>query len=147
MDNCVMDASIFVKAFIRESDSVSARVFIDKILLEGNITAPSLLEYELFRVLITNKFDMGLAMDRLNLYKSTSLKLVNLEREIIEQAKDIVNTGNKSTGYPRFYDAIYHSVAISYKCHFITADRKYYNKVKEIGNIKLFSEITDLPSA
>lgn len=39
-----------------------------------------------------------------------------------------------------FYDAIYHSLAISKGGVFLTADEKYYNTVKKEGHIRLLKE-------
>lgn len=43
--------------------------------------------------------------------------------------------------YPKisFYDAAYHALALSEGAIFITADKKYYEKVKKEGNIILLS--------
>lgn len=40
-----------------------------------------------------------------------------------------------------FYDASYHTTAISQKGVFITADRDYYNKTKDMGGIRLLHSL------
>lgn len=41
-----------------------------------------------------------------------------------------------------FYDATYHALAITRKGTFVTADKKYIQKVSGIGNISLLTQLT-----
>jgi predicted nucleic acid-binding protein len=75
------------------------------------------------------------------MYKSICLTVVDLDVQTSMQAKDITKQGHPKSGYPSFYDSVYHALAIEHNCDFITADGKHEGKVKELGHIKVLKEM------
>lgn len=60
---------------------------------------------------------------------------------VIKKALKIVGHGHFKSGFPHFYDSVYHALAIEHKCDFVTSDEKHYEKSKGFGNIKLLREV------
>jgi len=46
----------------------------------------------------------------------------------------------KKSGFPSFYDASYHALAITHECQFITADKRHIAKAKGFGHVTLLSD-------
>lgn len=121
-----IDASVFIKIIIKEHDSELALQFMHSIK-ESKIINPTLFEYEMIRICISNNIDIELLTTFLDQYKSVNLELKRPSLNDINKAKEIMYSC-RDVGMPSFYDAIYHAIAINHNATFITADKKYYNK-------------------
>ena len=55
----------------------------------------------------------------------------------ILKAIEICETGHQKSGFPSFYDASYHALAINNDCIFITADSKHISKTLQFGHIRV----------
>lgn len=137
----VIDSSVYIKIFLEEKDSKLAKEFIiNAFEKEAKIIVPSIFHYEIINIAQRNNLD-GYKVG-MYLSEQSNIKVHNLDSAIIKKSIGIINkTGDKKTGFPSFYDASYHAVAIINGCDFITADQKHYNKTQKLGNIKLFSEL------
>ena len=141
MKTAVIDANIFVKAFLQEKDSEQAREFLACCLENAvGLLVPSLFEYEVFSVLKQKNIDYSLAKNTLQKFLHANLKLVELNFELAEKAYEIAKRGHKKSGFPSFYDSCYHALALLKNCDFITADQRHFEKTKNLGNIKLLSD-------
>ena len=141
MKTLVIDANIFVKPFLQEEDSEKAREFLS-VCLENdiNLLVPSLFQYEAFSVLRKKGIGYSLAKRTLLKFLNVNLKVVEFDLDIAEKAFEISSKGHKKTGFPTFYDSSYHALAMLNDCDFITADRRHYEKTKELGHIRLLSD-------
>ena len=142
--NYVLDSSVYVKLLIPEKDSKIIEKFFAEILSQGDyILVPSIFLYEIISVLKKHRCDKKTIEDFIMQYYTNQLyiKVFDLEAKIISQALEISSKKTKQTGYFSFYDASYHALAILNKCDFITADKKYYEKSKELGYINLLANI------
>jgi predicted nucleic acid-binding protein len=138
----VLDSNIFVKLIIDELDSLKAKEYI-KSLIENDviILAPAILPYEVFYVAQKN----GIALQSIKsfLLSQTTIKYIDLTNQVTSKVIEIIELSSKpKSGYPSFYDASYHAIAMLNDCDFITADKKHYEKTKHLGHIKLLSDLS-----
>ncbi len=145
MTNIVLDSSIFVKLFLEEDDTKTARDLITTIITEEHtILVPEIFNYEVFSAYCSNKeskIKLKTVYDWLKKCRPYITKSP-LTEEVIEQAIDMTNHGHKKSGYPHFYDSIYHAIAIQEGCVFITANEKHFAKThKKFGHIKLLKNV------
>lgn len=142
MKKYVIDTSAFAKLFINEEDSEQAVKFFDSILnLETKIIVPHLFYYEVLNIAVKKGVSFDIVYSTLQDYQNTILEYQHLSEEAVKKAFEISNTGHQKSGFPSFYDASFHALAIENNCDLITADEKYLLKVKNFGHIKLLSEI------
>lgn len=138
INKIVLDSSIFNKIYLQEEDSDKVIDYLERINEENyTILAPSIFLYEVLSVASSNKYDSKLVYDLIIDYQLNNLQIVNPDNKIIDKALEIANSGHVKSGFPSFYDCAYHALAIINKCNFITADKKHYQKTKELGHIKL----------
>jgi len=136
-----IDASVFAKIFINETLSDRALELVLSIQRNNHIIInPSLFEYELIRVAITNGVDLDVFNRTLTDYKKTNLILLSPNSHHIKRAKKMIDTCRTKNISISFYDAIYHAIALEEEAIFITADEKYYFKTNHFGNINLLTE-------
>ena len=147
MKKVVIDSCVFVKLFLDEDDYHQARNFIHR-LSEQNITilVPAVFTYEVYYISQKYGVDLDFIDQLISEHQDYNMKEIGLNNEIIKQTKEIIQntthlkSGPKS-GFPSFYDASYHALAMLNDCDFITADKRHYEKTKELGNIKLLAEM------
>lgn len=136
-----IDNSVFLKLFLEEelSDEVENlfNIIVDK---KWKIINPTLFEYELYKTVIMGRCNVGDVFSYIEDLEDGTLNAVSLTLRDIEKAREIVGSSQRNDNLPSFYDAIYHAIAINNSSIFITADTKYYNKTKHIGNIVLLSK-------
>lgn len=135
----VVDSSVFLKTLFDEQDSQQAIDFFTQIA-EKNFTilVPDLFVHEVYANCATKKLEYQKAHLALEKSKKSFFKIINLTDIITCDAFEMTKHGNIKSGFPSFYDCIYHSLAIQEKCTFITADEKHFAKThKKFGHIKL----------
>lgn len=142
--NCVLDSSVYVKLLIPEKDSERAdRLFAETVGQEGYFLVPSIFLYEVVGVFRKHGCDQATIEEFIGKYYTDKpyIKTFGLEGKMIGKALKISEKGTKKSGFPSFYDASYHALAIMNDCDFITADRRHYEKTKNLGNIKLLADM------
>jgi predicted nucleic acid-binding protein len=138
----VIDASVFAKLVLLEDDSIRAEQLITTIISDQHyMLFPSIFVYELIAVLQKNDIETAI----ISQFVATNLqglhiKIIELDHNIISKSLEITKWGSIKSGYPSFYDASYHAIAMLNDCDFITADRKHYEKTKHLGHIKLLEQ-------
>ncbi len=138
----VLDSSVFNKLFLMEDDRDKALKCLED-LNENDfeILVPSIFQYEVLGVAGYYKLDLNEVYDLIRSYEESVMRVISPSCDMVKMAIKITNSKAKSfSGYPSFYDSIYHALAIANNCDFLTADNKHYQKTKDIGNIKLLSE-------
>lgn len=142
-NSIVIDACVFLKLFFDEEGSREARQFLESIVISGDIQiiVPSLFWYEV--VVQISKTDVSLEsiFECFEMYKSVCLNVAELDLQTSQKAKDITKAGHQKSGYPSFYDSVYHALAIQNECDFITADHPHFIKTKHFGNIKMLKDV------
>ena len=136
-----MDSCVFSKLFIEEPDSQQAHDLIEH-LIENQIRiiAPSLFVYEVLATVTIGNCCVAEVYDIITDFQNSTLQLVDIDTTLVEKTSDICNTGHIKSGFPSFYDACYHALAILHDCHFITADKRHFSKTQQLGNIVLLSD-------
>jgi len=139
---CVVDASIAVKWFVPESHAISAnRLLYD----DFELLAPDLIFPEFGNVLwkkwrrgeISAASAHGIIED----FRQITIKCYNSQL-FVGEAWGIAERFGRS-----FYDSIYIALAKAQACHFVTADLKLYNALKNGPLKKHILWIEDIPDA
>lgn len=137
----VLDSCVFNKLFLQEADRQQA-IDLFGVLTENGcrIIAPSLFVYEVLSIAKINGFPPSKAYQLIMELQKTQLQLIELNGAWIGKALEICGTGHAKSGFPSFYDASYHALAIINQCYFVTADKRHFNKTLQLGNIVLLSD-------
>ena len=107
---------------------------------EAKIIIPSLFKYEVLKTATILEEDLKKPFELLTHFLEAGVEVKEVNFQILEIVKKIILNGSIKSGFPSFYDAIYHAIAISEKATFITADKKYFAKVNGFNNIVLLNE-------
>jgi predicted nucleic acid-binding protein len=134
----VIDAGVFVKLFLEEADSDIAVEFFDFARLNNlKLIAPSLFLYEVLAVAGPSVIGSTLAYDMIIAFTKAGFTMVDLDEVAIQQALVIANSGHPKSGFPTFYDAAYHALAMTCGGVFLTADKMHLAKTKAFGSAVL----------
>jgi len=141
MDKVVLDSCVFSKLFLQEPDRDEAIAFITELNRRNiQVLVPSLFLYEVLSIAAASPFAIKNAHALINQYQSANLEIVELDQQTILKATEICEQGHKKSGFPSFYDASYHALAIINECQFITADKRHVAKAKSFGYVALLSD-------
>ena len=133
----VVDSSVVLKWYIPEAKNEKARQYLAS-HVEGKdvLSAPSLLFFEVNNVLATKSAIT--ASEGLKIMKSLhdlDLKIVNFSFDEFKNTLNLAKKFNISA-----YDSSYVSLAEKFRCRFVTADKKLYNKLRShFTKIKLLN--------
>jgi len=145
MNNVVLDSCVFSKLFLQEPDHQDAIELITELSQRNiKVLVPSLFIYEVLSIAATSSFPIKKVYALIMQYQLANLEIVELDEITILKAIDICAHGHKKSGFPSFYDASYHALAINNKCQFITADKRHVVKAKAFGHVVLLSNWKDL---
>lgn len=131
------DANVMIKWCVREEEDREQvekmqEDFVDEKI---QIVSSGLVEWELNNYL-GRKFSENEAARKYSYFKLFQFTQIFLNLEISSLAFKIMK---KCPGVT-FYDASYHSMGLLMKGLFLTADKKYYERAKSFGNIKLLKD-------
>ena len=127
----VLDSSVALKWIFADEDGVehAVRVRNDHISGKNEIAVPTLFFYEIANVLATkiklSPEDAQEAFELINAFEFNVLELDSLE---YLEAMALADKHKVSV-----YDASYHVLADRLGCSFLTADRKFWEKMKVTG--------------
>jgi len=129
----VIDASVCIKWFSslkEENVDQAIKLRSDFFYKRIYIIAPDLLIYEITNALSYNpKFTSGHVVEALNSLNSMQIKTIKPIPQVMEIAVNIRYKKNIS-----IYDSVYMALSRFINAQFITADKKLYEKVKDLGN-------------
>ena len=129
----VIDASVCIKWFSslkEENVDQAIKLRSDFFYKRIYIIAPDLLIYEVTNALSYNpKFNSGHVVEALNSLNSMQIKTIKPIPQVMEIAVNIRYKKNIS-----IYDSVYMALSRFINAQFITADKKLYEKVKDLGN-------------
>jgi len=135
--NFVVDASCLIKWVGLEVDNFAEaeKLRLDFVSGKINILILALTLWELGNYLGRN-LDPAKATSTVSHFQSYKLcqtllplKTASLSFQIMQKHPSV-----------SFYDASYHALAISENATFLTCDKKYYEKTKRLGHIKLLKD-------
>jgi predicted nucleic acid-binding protein len=127
----VIDSCVFNKIFLKEPDTQQALDLITA-LTEKN--------FDVLAIAQLNDYPAAKANALITGFQETQFKLIKPDIVCVEKAFEICNTGHIKSGFPSFYDAIYHALAILNNCYFVTADKRHFSKTSQLGNIVLLKD-------
>ena len=137
----VLDSCVFNKLFLQEPGSQQALDLINTLTEKDiNVIAPGLFVYEVLAIAQLNDYPAEQVNALITGFEETRLKLIDPDITCIEKAFDICKTGHIKSGFPSFYDAVYHALAILNNCYFVTADKRHFSKTSQLGNIVLLKD-------
>jgi predicted nucleic acid-binding protein len=137
----VVDSCVFSKQFLQEHDSPQAIAFIEKLLIDKiHILVPQLWIYEVLSTVSIAQYPVIEVYKLIHKLQKSLLHIVELDEICVNQIVDICKTGHFKSGFPSFYDASYHALAILNDCYFITADKRHFSKTVQLGNIVLLND-------
>lgn len=138
MELIIPDASVILKWVLRndEADREKALLILSG-WLEGKheIVLPSLWFFEVGNII--SKREPNLAMDIMNRLVGCEFTEIKPTESLLNLILELVIEENVT-----FYDAAYHAIAIQEKGRFITADKDYFERVKDRGCIQLLDSLT-----
>ena len=133
----VFDSSVALKWVFNNEEGVSQALALRNAHISGEteLVVPTLFFYEIANVLAI-KVQLAAAEARraFELFADFELVVHDLDRDEYLAAMDISARYRVSV-----YDATYLVLAQRLKCYFITADRKFFEKVDSLGVAKLLS--------
>lgn len=134
LNKIVLDSCVFCKLFLQESDRQQAVELISALTERNyNVIVPSLFLYEVLSIAKISGFPASKAYELIIEFQKTQLQLVELDKLCIEKTLEICESGHAKSGFPSFYDASYHALAINSDCYFVTADKRHFNKTLQLG--------------
>jgi predicted nucleic acid-binding protein len=141
----VIDSCVFNKLFLEESDREHAIELINEVTKRKyQVLVPSLFLYEVLSIASVSNFPTEQAFELITQYQKANLEIVELDQSCILKAIEICETGHQKSGFPSFYDASYHALAIVNNCIFITADNRHVSKTLQFGHIVLLKNWTEV---
>jgi len=134
----VLDSSVALKWIFADEDGAdhAERVRDDHISGKSEIAVPALFFYEIANVLATKvKLSAEEAQEAFELISAFEFNVHELDNLEYLEAMAFAMKHKVSA-----YDASYHILASRLGCRFLTADRKFWEKVKVIGVAELLEE-------
>lgn len=131
----VLDSSVALKWIFADEDGAehAVRVRDEHVAGTNEIAVPSLFFYEIANVLATKvKLSPEEALEAFELISDFELHVHELDSPEYLEAMTLAMKHKISV-----YDASYHVLASRLGCRFLTADRKFWEKVKEMGVAEL----------
>ncbi len=137
----VLDSCVFCKLFLQEHDRQQA-IDLMSMLIEQRyeIIEPSLFLYEVLAVAKISHFSALTMYELITELQKSQLQLVELDKSDVEKTLEICEIGHAKSGFPSFYDASYHALAIHHACYFVTADQRHFGKTLQLGHIILLND-------
>jgi predicted nucleic acid-binding protein len=135
----IADSSVLIKWCVKEEEDREQVIKMQRDFIDDkfNILVPLLVDWEINNFLGRN-FTPEIASSKYSNFKMLQLTGAMLTPELSHLAFEIVK---KFPGVS-FYDASYHALALNHPGLFLTADKKYYDKAKKLGNIMLLKDYT-----
>lgn len=139
MPKVVLDSCVFCKLFLDEPDHQEAVALVTELSVQNyQVLVPSLFLYEVLSIAGVSPFSLSKAHALIMQYQLANLDIIELNPPTISKAIEICEQGHKKSGFPSFYDASYHALAICNECQFITADKRHIAKAKGfLPNVRL----------
>jgi predicted nucleic acid-binding protein len=139
MKQLVIDASVAVKWFLPDaSDEGNSNEALDLLRQldadEVSFAQPAHWKAEIASVLVRRVPSTASAcLDDLCLLEGISI----IDTPVVyRRAIDLAQTLDH-----HLFDTLYHALALEFAAHFITADRRYFDKAAHLGNIKLLAQL------
>lgn len=67
------------------------------------------------------------------------MRAINKQEQ--QTALNIITQGHPKSGCPSIYDSVFHAMALCNEAVLITADKRHYEKTRQLGAIKLLNTL------
>ncbi len=127
----VLDSSVALKWIFADEEGAehAERIRNEHVSAKNEIAVPSLFFYEVANVLATKvKLSPAEALEAFELISAFEFNVHELDSQEYLEALTLTMKHKISV-----YDASYHVLASRLGCRFLTADRKFWEKVKGVG--------------
>lgn len=130
----IPDSSVLIKWCVKEEEDREQVVKMQQDFVDDKfkILVPMLIDWEINNFL-GRSFDPSTASSKYSNFKMLQLTSVTPTLELSHEAFKIMK---KCPGVS-FYNASYHALAIQHEAVFLTADKKYFDKAKKLGQVML----------
>ena len=131
----VLDSSVALKWIFADEEGAehAMRVRNEHVSGKNEIVVPSLFFYEIANVLATKvKLSAAETLEAFELISAFEFSVDEFENSEYMESMSFAIKHKVSV-----YDASYHVLAMRLGCRFLTADRKFFNKVKGLGVVEL----------
>jgi len=133
----IVDTSVTVKLFLEEEGAdLADKVFEQAKDGEILLFAPTLTSYEVLNTLVKEKIPNEEIQEHLLMLKDyTEAKIINLvdySETLALKTLEIATIDTKGKRHISSYDAMFHALAVLQQGIFLTADKKHYEKTKDI---------------
>ena len=131
----VLDSSVALKWIFADEEGAehAMRVRNEHASGKNEIVVPSLFFYEIANVLASKvKLSAAETLEAFELISAFEFSVDEFENSEYMESMSFAIKHKVSV-----YDASYHVLAMRLGCRFLTADRKFFNKVKELGVVEL----------
>lgn len=131
----VLDSSVALKWIFADEEGAehAERVRAEHVSGKNEIAVPSLFFYEIANVLATKvKLSAAEALEAFELISAFEFNVHELDNTEFTEAMTLAMKHKVSV-----YDASYHVLAARLGCRFLTADRKFWEKVSALGIAEL----------
>ena len=131
----VVDSSVALKWIFADEEGAehAMRVRDEHVSGKSEIVVPSLFFYEIANVLATKvKLSAAETLEAFELISAFEFSVDEFENSEYMESMSFAIKHKVSV-----YDASYHVLAMRLGCRFLTADRKFFNKVKGLGVVEL----------
>lgn len=135
----IVDTSVLMKiVFVEENSDIANKVFELNKAMQLTLLATPLIFFEFLNVLSNRLKNKNLVEKILKKFFSLNIGIIDAKYGYLEKGIRAA-CENKQVSY---YDSSYHALAKDLNGIFLTADEKYYNAMKNEGNIALLSNIS-----
>jgi predicted nucleic acid-binding protein len=134
----VLDSSVALKWIFADENSAehAMRVRDDHISAKNEIAVPSLFFYEIANVLATKvQLSLEEAREAFDLINAFDISIYELDSLEYLEAMTLAMKYKVSV-----YDASYHVLASRLGCRFLTADRKFWEKMHDTGVVMMLGD-------
>jgi len=131
----VLDSSVALKWIFADEEGATRAYALRDTHVSGinTLAVPTLFFYEIANVLATKvKISAEQAREAFELFCAFEFDVHELDRDEYLAAMDLAQHYKISV-----YDACYHVLAKRLECRFVTADRRFWDKVKDQGVVDL----------
>lgn len=137
----IVDASVFAKLIIEEDDTDHALAFFAYAKANSfYLRAPSLFLYEALALASPYKGGSIGGYELLLDFLNAGFELVEISDRVVRRALEISNSGHPKSGFPSFYDASYHALALLDGGIFLTSDQRHVAKTSVFGSVVLLKD-------
>lgn len=138
MGAAVLDASVFCKIFLDEPDRQACLDFLSHARAQAlPLSAPGLFIYEALAVASASGFGAPKAWELISDFVRAGFELVEPDAELVQLAQAMASHGHSKSGFPAFYDTVYHALALRNGAIFVIADARHLAKTREFGHVVL----------